>query len=75
LPAVNVTSEPLPVDAACDVALLAIAAFRKPCGVAQISITRSSTAPGCPVGAGAGAPGAAFAAGAATFQADVPLTD
>ena len=53
-------------------ALLAAAAFRKPCGVVQISITRSSTAAGCGCAA-AGAPGAA-PAGGAMFQAVMPLT-
>ena len=55
----------------CDVALLAAAAFRNPCGVVEISMVRSSTRPlrlrrGC-------APGAA-PAGVAMFQALVPLT-
>ncbi len=68
-PAVNVTSEP-PL-AAVDVALLAVAARMKPCGVDQISIVRSSTAAGC--GAAAGGAPAAAPAGTAMFQADVPL--
>src|SRR5437867_12460476 len=63
------TSEP-PL-AGCDVALLASAAFRKPCGVVQISIVRSSTAAGCACGTG-DEPGCA-PPGAARFQAYVPL--
>src|SRR5262245_58567581 len=66
---VNVTSDPSP--AAVAVALFAAAAFRKPCGVVQISASRSSTAAGCAVGAG-GVPPAAPATGA-RFHACVPL--
>ena len=62
---VNETSEP--PSAGCDVALFAAAAFRKPCGVVQISIVRSSTASTC--GCGAGAVSGAAPGGAAMFQA------
>jgi hypothetical protein len=77
LPEVNVTSEPPSLGVV--VALLAAAAFRNPCGVVQISITRSSTAVGCgcATGAALGAAPAGAAAGAAAgarFQAVVPLT-
>jgi len=69
-PTTNVTSDP-PL-AAVDVALFAIPALIKPWGVDQISMVRSSTAAGW--GAGARGASAAAPAGAAMFQADVPLT-
>src|SRR5262245_15991720 len=68
----NVTSDP--PSAGCDVALLAAAALRNPCGVDQISIVRSSTAAGCGWG-GTGASGAAPGGGAGMLQANVPLTN
>ena len=52
--------------------MLAVAAFRNPCGVAQISIVRSSTASTC--GCGAGVVSGAAPGGTARFQAWVPLT-
>jgi hypothetical protein len=67
---VNDTSEPPPFGS--EVALLAAAAFRNPCGVDQISIVRSATASTC--GCGAGVASGAAPGGGARFQAWVPLT-
>ena len=62
-PTTNETSVPL--LAVFVVALLVIAAFTKPCGVAQSASMRSTAFPG----AGAAGAGAAPGAAAATFQA------